>query len=159
MKQFLLECLRSLDLLDEHDLPRLSIWGVSDAGANIICALKLLKEAGIIEGWHNCFNHKLQLVIQDGIKTTPGMEATLDCFQKNAAMYSRSRKERKLLREECKRNDTDCTIPPPANATRWFGNFRQIQDFLKAPDPHKVHIAKSEKMYHLSPSDWKKAKG
>ena len=72
LKQFLLECLRSLDLLDEHDIPRLSIWGVSDAGANIVCALKLLKEAGIIEGWHNCFKHELQLVIQDGIKTTTG---------------------------------------------------------------------------------------
>ena len=31
--------------------------------------------------------------------------------------------------------------------------------YLKAADMFKVHIAKSEKMHFLSPSDWKNAKG
>ena len=158
LKGFFLECMRSLNIIDNENLPKLSIWGVTDGGSNIVSALKQLQEDGTIEGWHNCLNHKLQLVIKDAITATPGMETTLETFQKNAAIYSRSRKERKQLRDECAKNNVACTVPPPANATRWFSNFRQLQAYLKAADMFKVHIAKLEKMHFLLPSDWKKAK-
>ena len=54
----------------------MSTWGVTDQGANIICALRDLIEEGIINGFQNCFNHKIQLVIIDGINTIPGMEVS-----------------------------------------------------------------------------------
>ena len=86
-KEFLIYYLKSANFLNEDGSPKLSIWGVTE---------------GVLAGWHNCFNHKIQLVIKDAMKVTPGMVNSIKTFQKNAAIYSRSRKERKALRDECK---------------------------------------------------------
>ena len=67
--------IKSAYFLNEDNSPKMSIWGVTDQGLNIICALRDLKE-GVIDRFHNCFNHKIQLVTKDGIKTIPGMEVS-----------------------------------------------------------------------------------
>ena len=69
--------------MNDDNSPKISIWGVTDQGSNIVSALRQLKQDGIIEGFHNCFNHKIQLVIKDAIKTTPGMETSIKKFQDN----------------------------------------------------------------------------
>jgi hypothetical protein len=77
VKAFLTECLKSTKILTDENKPRLSIWGITDEGSNVLCALKLMKEDGVIDGFHNCFNHKLQNAIKDASKATPGMESSL----------------------------------------------------------------------------------
>ena len=159
LKGFLIDCMKSANFLNEDNTPKISIWGVTDQGANIICALRALKEEGIIDGFHNCFNHKIQLVIKDGIKTTPGMEVSVKKFQDNAAIYSRSRKERKSLRDECKKNKVSCIIPLRPNGTRWFGQKIMMDGFLKREREFKWHNLESERMHALTSIDWKNAKG
>ena len=152
LKSFLIECLSSSNLLNDDSTPKLALWGVTDEGANIVSALKKLKEEGIIEGFHNCFNHKIQLVIKDAMKATPGMDSSIDNFQKNAAILSRSRKERKAYSDECKKNGVEPVIPPMPNATRWFGKKLMMNAFLKREREFKVFILDSDKMNPLSSS-------
>ena len=155
----MIECLESANFLNDDNSPKISIWGVTDQGSNIVSALRQLKQDGIIEGFHNCFNHKIQLVIKDAIRTTPGMETSIKKFQDNTAIYSRNRKERKALREECKKNEVSCIIPFQPNGTRWFGQKFMMDAYLKREEEFKVHIVKSDRMIPLSPIDWKNGKG
>ena len=71
LRDFYKSCLSKINALDENGRPRKPIWAITDEGSNIRKALRLLKEEGIIEGYHPCFNHTLQNVIKDAIKTTP----------------------------------------------------------------------------------------
>ena len=97
IKTFLTDCLKGIGLLSSDGKPLLSIWGVTDEGSNLLCALRQMKNEKTIEGFHNCVNHKMQNVIKDAIKVSSGMESTIKTFQKNAEIYSRSRNERKNL--------------------------------------------------------------
>ena len=159
IKDFIKQCLTDIKVLDTEGRPKLAIWGVTDQGSNIVRALKLLKEEGTIAGYHHCFGHNLQNVIKDAIKTTPGMEKTLDKFKANAAILSRSKNERTAFRKICKTNHVPEIIPPVPNATRWFGLLKMLEGFLKVEKGMKLHIATSNAMEPLSASDWKNAHG
>ena len=37
---------------------------------------------GVLAGWHNYFNHKIQLVIKDAMKVTPRMVNSIGTLQK-----------------------------------------------------------------------------
>jgi hypothetical protein len=71
IRDFLLQSLTDAKIVVDGR-PKTVIWGVTDEGSNVQHALRLLKDAEIIEGHHSCFNHKLQNGIKDGMKATPG---------------------------------------------------------------------------------------
>ena len=127
IKEFIKQCLRDIGVIDEDGKQLLTIWGVTDRGSNILRALELLKRDGTIEGFHNCFNHDVQLVIKDAITATTGMQNSLDNFQKNARVLAKSRKERNALREVCKVHSLPLIIPHIPNQRRWFGTLFMIE--------------------------------
>ena len=159
IKDFINKCLTDIQVIDSDGRPKLAIWGVTDAGSNIVRALKLLKAEGTIAGYHHCFNHNLQNVIKDAIKTTPGMEKTLKAFRENAAILSRSKNERTAFRRICQTNDVPAIIPPVPNDTRWFAMLAMMVAFLKVEKGVKLYAATSNSLKPLSPCDWKNAQG
>ena len=159
LRDFYYDCFKSCGFLNEDGSPKLAIWGVTDGGSNIQAAMKQLKNEGIIAGWHNCFNHKLQLVIKDAMKVTPGMEDSIGKFTKNTALYSRSKTERKALRDECKKSGVTCTFPTSPGGTRWFHEKFMVDAYLKNPREFKLHNVESNKMIPLETRDWQNAQG
>ena len=159
IKDFLTKCLKDINVIDENGQPKISIWGVTDEGANIVRALRLLKAEGKIAGYIPCFNHNNQNVIKDGVKATPGMEKTLENFRRNAAIFSRCKNERSAFRKICATNDVVAVIPPVPNNTRWFADLMMLEAFLKAEKGIKLHATQSEKMIPLTAADWKNARG
>ena len=118
-----------------------------------------MQEDGVINGFHHCFNHNVQNVIKDAIKTTPGMEKTLETFRQNAAIFSRSKNERHAFKKVCETNNFPPLIPPVPNETRWFGDLAMLEAFLRVEEGIKFHAIKSTKMVSISAIDWKNARG
>ena len=142
---FLIQCLSEIEVLVDGK-PKIAIWAVSDEGANLLRALKLLKERGIIAGFHNCFNHKIQNVIKDAVRTTEGMEKTLDLLRKNAATLSRSKVERAKLKKICDENGLPFIVPRVPVVTRWFADLFMAEDTLRSERSMKLLILDSEKV-------------
>ena len=159
IRDFIIDCLNKFHVLDNNNRPKVKLWGISDEGSNIVRAFKLLKEEEIISGFHFCFNHTIQNIIKDAIRTTPGMEKTLQTFRQNAAIFSRSKNERQAFRKVCHTNQIPDLIPPIPSETRWFGDLAMLDTFLKVEEGMKFHAVKSDKMVTIFSSDWKNAKG
>ena len=157
--KFLLDCLTDIEVIGEDGSPKLDIWGITDEGANILRALKILKENGTILGYHNCWTHKLQNTVKDGIKVTEGIHDTLELFKANAAMYSRSRIRRKELREIGELHKEKVSFPVVPNATRWFALLMMADGFLKFESIFKFHFMESPHMRKPTAADWKKLRG
>ena len=73
VKDFITACLKNFNILDSNNCPETALWGCSDEGSNIKRALKLLEQEKIIEGHFFWYNHQIQNIIKDAIRTTPGM--------------------------------------------------------------------------------------
>ena len=128
---FIITCLKDIGVLDENGNPKLDIWGITDEGSNVLRALKLLKSEGIILGYHNCWNHKIQNVIKDAVRTSADVEGVLDSLQKNTAIYSRSKKEKAELRKIADLHQVQVAIPGVPGVTRWFARFFMAESYLK----------------------------
>ena len=159
IRDFIVECLKRFGILDAQDRPKTTLWGISDEGSNLVRAFKLLKQEKIISGYHFFFNHNIQNIIKDAIRTTPGMQKSIQAFRQNAAILSRSKKERQAFRKACEANQIPACIPPCNNETRWFGELTMLETFLKVEEGMKFHAVKSENVVPLSAADWKNAKG
>ena len=159
MCDFLSQCLLEIGLIDDEGNPELSIWAVTDQGSNILRALKLLKEEKIIEGYHPCFNHNVQNVIKEAINATPGMKTSIEAFQRNAAILSKSKNERSAFKKMCTENNVPSNVPQVPNITRWFGQLAMLKTFQKVERGMKLHIADSSNMRPLTATDWKNCRG
>ena len=134
VKRFIIDCLKEFNTLDENDSPRTMLWRISNEGSNIVCAFRLLNEENIISRYHFCFNHNIQNIIKDAIRTTPGMEKTIQTFQQNATIFSQSKNTRKALKDVYKTNNLPVFIPTVPNDTRWFGDLFMLEAFLKVEE-------------------------
>ena len=145
INEFILHCLTDIGVVKDGK-PKISIWGVSDEGSNLVRALKILKDKSIIDGFHPCFNHNIQNVIKDAVKATVGMENTLELFRRNAATLSRSKNERQKLRKLCKDNFLPEIIPRVPGVTRWFADLFMLEDNLKIEYAMKLLLVDTEKV-------------
>ena len=153
---FLQTCLSDIEVLDKEGKPKIDIWGITDEGSNVLKAMKILKDTGVIMGYHNCWNHKLQNAIKDAIKISDGIDSTLTAFKKNAATYSRCKNMRSEVRKIADLHNVSISFPQVPNATRWFGSLYMAETFLKHERVFKIHIMESDKMRSVTNADWKK---
>ena len=157
IKDFIIKCLQTFKILDKNGRPRIAIWGCSDEGSNIKRALKLLEEEKIIEGHFFCFNHQIQNIIKDAIRTTPGMEKSLDTFKQYATNVSRSKNERHAFKNACMAAGVPAIQPPVPGATRWFAELMMAEACVRSEDGIKLHCIRSGKT--ISAADWKNLRG
>ena len=157
IKDFIIKCLQTFKILDKNGRPKIALWGCSDEGSNIKCALKLLEEEKIIGGHFFCFNHQIQNIIKDAIRTTPGMEKSLDTFKQYATSLSRSKNERHAFKNACMAAGVPAIQPPVPGATRWFAELIMGEACVRSEDGIKLHCIRSGK--NISAADWKNLRG
>ena len=157
VKDFVTTCLKNFNILGRDNHPKVALWGCSDEGSNIKRALKLLEQEKIIAGYFFCFNHQIQNIIKDAIRTTPGMEKSLDVFRQYASNLSRSKNERHSFKTACVTAGVPVIVPPVPGVTRWFADLIMAEACLKSEDGIKLHCVKSGK--NISTVDWKNLRG
>jgi protein tyrosine phosphatase len=83
----------------------------------------------------------------------------LNKFRRNAALFSRSRKERKGLRQLCRSLKIPAKLPGCPGETRWDSFWTMIKAFLEIEKGICHFNMLSEKMEELTRQDWNNAKG
>ena len=146
----------SLDQMIEQlglDGQEFHLFSVNDSAANMVLGIKMsefLKE-------YTCDIHKLELVIKDALKKTPGMDKIIKKTKKIGKYANKSSTAHQELKDTCKEFNIKLKkIQNPPN-TRWSGYHKNLSSvlYLKTALAQLTSDMDNWGEFQLSVNDWK----
>ena len=156
--------LESLDkTIDNWELPRtVPIYALRDNGSNMKSAMNLSQSFYDL----SCFDHTLQLTINEAVSEIDGMQTVLSKSRRIVSHYHHSCQATQNLHREQKRLGKVERELIINIATRWNSDYFMLKRLCEEKDAISADIASiyaelaiSEKIDNLTNSDWKLAEG
>ena len=149
--------LESLDkTIDNWELPRtVPIYALRDNGSNMKSAMNLSQSFYDL----SCFDHTLQLTINDAVSEIDGMQTVLSKSRRIVSHYHHSCQATQNLHREQKRLgkvERELIINV---ATRWNSDYFMLKRLCEEKDAISAELAISEKIDNFSNADWMLAEG
>ena len=142
--------------IDNWELPRtVPIYALRDNGNNMKSAMNLSQSFYDL----SCFDHTLQLTINDAVSEIDGMQTVLSKSRRIVSHYHHSCQATQNLHREQKRLgkvERELIINV---ATRWNSDYFMLKRLCEEKDAISAELAISEKIDNLTNADWKLAEG